>query len=282
MGVTVGATSSGAAWNRPRPGRRPGRARFSGLLYGATGLACLLALLEAVPRLGLVDRRFLPPASTILQALADEAAGRQFWMALADTLQAWALGLAVAGSAAVVLGVAIATVPVLRAATTSTIEFLRPIPSVALIPLAVLLYGTEIRSTLLLVVYASFWQVLIQVLYGVADVDPVARETARAYGLGRWAQIRYVTWPTALPYVLTGVRLAAAVALILAITAELVIGSPGLGREIAVAQDSGAVAPMYALVVVTGLIGVTINVAVRIVERRLLAWHQSVRGEVPV
>ena len=107
-------------------------------------------------------------------------------------------------------GVVIGVVPYLREATASTIEFLRPIPSVALIPLAVLLFGTELRSMLLLVVYASFWQVLIQVLYGVQDVDPVAEETARSYGLGTWARVRHVLWPTALPYVMTGVRLAAA------------------------------------------------------------------------
>jgi ABC-type nitrate/sulfonate/bicarbonate transport system permease component len=170
-------------------------------------------------------------------------------------------------------------VPVLRAVTASTVEFLRPIPSVALIPLAVLLYGTALQSTLLLVVYAAFWQVLVQVLYGVADVDPVADETARSYRLGPWARVRYVLWPTALPYVFTGVRLAAAVALVLAVTTELIIGSPGLGAEIGVAQSSNAVPTMYALIVVTGLLGVGINIAARLAERRLLAWHQSVRGE---
>ncbi len=72
------------------------------------------------------------------------------------------------------LGVVIGSVPLLRAVTASTIEFLRPIPSVALIPVAVLLYGTGMASTLLLVVYAAFWQVLVQVLAGVQDVDPVA------------------------------------------------------------------------------------------------------------
>ena len=87
------------------------------------------------------------------------------------------------------------------------------------------------RSALMLVVYASFWQVLLQVLYGVADVDPVADDTARSYGLGRAARGANVVWPTALPYVVTGVRLAAAVALILAITAELIIGAPGLGSD---------------------------------------------------
>jgi ABC-type nitrate/sulfonate/bicarbonate transport system permease component len=249
---------------------------------GAAGLAAFLALGEAVPRLGLVKEAYFPPTSRIADALGTELSDDTFWTALGDTLTGWALGLLIASTAGIVLGVAIAVVPYLREATASTIEFLRPIPSVALIPLAVLMYGTELRSVLLLVVYASFWQVLIQVLYGVQDVDPVAEETARSYGLGPWARVRHVLWPTALPYVMTGIRLAAAVALILAITAELVIGAPGLGARIAVAQNSQAVPEMYALIVVTGVLGLLINVGARTVERRALAWHQSVRGEVAV
>lgn len=249
---------------------------------GAAGLVGFLALGEAAPRLGVVKEAYFPPTSRIAGALVDEVADAAFWTALGDTLTGWALGLAIASCAGIVVGVLLSVVPYLRELTASTIEFLRPIPSVALIPLAVLLYGTELRSVLLLVVYASFWQVLIQTLYGVQDVDPVAEETARGYGLGTWARVRHVLWPTALPYVMTGVRLAAAVALILAITAELVIGAPGLGQQIAVAQTSQAVPEMYALVVVAGLLGLLINVGARTVERRALAWHQSVRGEVAV
>jgi ABC-type nitrate/sulfonate/bicarbonate transport system permease component len=258
--------------------RTIGRSAVLGLL----GLAGLLALVEVLPYTGLVSADFLPPTHRIATALAGELGDGEFWHALWDTLVAWAVGLTIAVGAGVVLGIVIGTVPGLRAITASTIEFLRPIPSVALIPLAVLMYGTELQSTLLLVVYASFWQVLIQVLYGVQDVDPVADETARSYGLGLWARIRYVLWPTALPYVMTGVRLAAAVALVLAITAELVIGAPGLGSRIAVAQASNAVPDMYALVAVTGLLGVAINLGARRVERWLLRWHQSMRGEVVV
>ncbi|KAA0940303.1 ABC transporter permease [Streptomyces apricus] len=256
--------------------------RGADALLGAAGLAGFLALGEVVPRLGLVDEDYFPPTGRIAGALAGELSDGAFWTALGDTLTGWAIGLALAVGAGIVAGVLISVTPYLREATASTIEFLRPIPSVALIPLAVLLYGTELRSVLLLVVYASFWQVLVQVLYGVRDVDPVAEETARSYGLGTWARVRHVLWPSALPYVMTGVRLAAAVALILAVTAELVIGAPGLGARIAVAQASQAVPEMYALVVVTGLLGLLINVGARTVERRALAWHQSVRGEVAV
>lgn len=256
--------------------------RGGNIALGAAGLAGFLALGEAVPRLGLVEEAYFPPTSRIAGALGGELADPAFWTALGDTLTGWAIGLAIAVGAGIAAGVLLCVVPHLRAATASTVEFLRPIPSVALIPLAVLLYGTELRSVLLLVVYASFWQVLIQVLYGVQDVDPVAEETARSYGLGTWARVRHVLWPTALPYVMTGVRLAAAVALILAITAELVIGAPGLGARIAVAQTSQAVPEMYALIVVTGMLGLLINVGARAVERWALAWHQSVRGEVAV
>ena len=245
-----------------------------------SGLAGLLLLVELLPRLGLVDDRYLPPASRILAALGDEASTGAFWAAVGDTLTAWALGLAIAVAAGVVTGVLIGAVPALRAWTASTVEFLRPIPSVALIPLAVLLYGTGLGSTLLLVVYAAFWQVLVQVLYGVADVDPVADETARSFRFSTWARVRHVLWPTALPYVFTGIRLAAAVALVLAVTAELVIGAPGLGSVIAVAQTSDATPTMYALIVVTGLLGVAINIGARLAERRFLSWHQSVRGDV--
>ena len=249
---------------------------------GAAGLAAFLALGEVVPRVGIVKEAYFPPTSRIASAFWDELKDGAFWSALGDTLTGWALGLAIAVGAGIVAGVLLSVIPYLREATASTIEFLRPIPSVALIPLAVLLYGTELRSVLLLVVYASFWQILIQVLYGVQDVDPVAEETARSYGLGTWARVRHVLWPSALPYVMTGVRLAAAVALILTITAELVIGAPGLGATIMVAQTSQAVPEMYALIVVTGLLGLLINVGARTVERRALAWHQSVRGEVAV
>jgi ABC-type nitrate/sulfonate/bicarbonate transport system permease component len=246
---------------------------------GVFGLVGLIALIEILPRVGLVDARFMPPFSEIIGALIGQAGTAEFWLALGATMRGWAVGLAIAVALGVALGILIGSNPVMRAATATTIEFLRPIPSVALIPLAVLLFGPDMRSTLLLVVYASFWQMLVQVLYGVHDVDPVARETARSYRFSRWTQIRTVTWPTALPYVMTGLRLAAAVALILEVTGELIIGSPGIGHSIGVAQSSGAVPVMYALVMVTGLIGVVVNLAARACERRVMRWHPSIRGE---
>ncbi|XVU29144.1 ABC transporter permease [Actinoplanes sp. CA-054009] len=258
----------------------PGRAPARPVILGLTGLAAAVALLELLPRAGIVDSRFLPPFSAMVRSLATQLTTGGFWTATGQTLRGWALGLAIAMAAGIAVGVVVGSVPLLRALTASTIEFLRPIPSVALIPLVVLIYGSEMPSALVLVVYASFWQVLVQVLYGVADVDPVVRDTARSYRFSRRAIVRTVIWPTAMPYVVTGFRLAASVALILEITAELIIGVPGLGRSIGVAQSSGAVAETYALVLVVGVIGVLVNVLARAVEKRALRWHTSVRREL--
>lgn len=269
----------------PRPraprhrGLRSGPSLRSRALLGALGLAGVAAVIEIIPRAGLVSPRYLPPFTAMVEALGREATAAAFWLALLDTIKGWALGLIIAVLAGVVLGVTIGSLRGVRAATASTIEFLRPIPSVALIPIAVLLYGAQFRSTLLLVVYASFWPILLQVIHGVADVDPVARDTALSYRFTLWTKIRYLLLPTGLPYIMTGLRLSAAVALILAITSELVIGAPGLGKEIGVAMASSAVPVMYALILVVGLFGVTVNVLFRALERRVLSWHTSVRLE---
>jgi ABC-type nitrate/sulfonate/bicarbonate transport system permease component len=249
------------------------------VLLGVTGIAGFLLTWQLIPTLGIVDPRFLPYATDTLARLVTEALDLEFWRNIGRTMTAWAIGLGIASLAAIVLGTIIGLIPILRRGTHSTVEFLRPIPSVALIPLAILLFGFQLPAALVIIVYASFWQVFVQVLYGVADVDTIARDTARSFGLSRREQIFSLVLPTALPYVMTGLRLGAAVALILAITAELTIGTPGIGREIVFAQGASDFTRVYALVIVTGLIGLVVNMGFRLIERRALSWHQSVRGE---
>ncbi|WP_258935199.1 ABC transporter permease [Nesterenkonia pannonica] len=261
--------------------RRPTSGRSWGSpVLGLTGILAFLAIWELFPRLGLADSRYLPPASEVLMTAAGNLADLGFWASVGVTMQAWAIGLFIATAVSTILGLVIGMSSFLRRYTHSTIEFLRPIPSVALIPLAVLLFGIGLDSALLLIVYACFWQVLIQVLYGVGDIDTVAMNTAQSYRFSYWQRIRDVVIPTMLPYLMTGLRLAAAVALILAITAGLVIGTPGLGSDIALSQQGGAITNMYALILATGALGVVINFGARLVERRVLSWHTSVRGEL--
>jgi ABC-type nitrate/sulfonate/bicarbonate transport system permease component len=246
---------------------------------GVAGLVGFLTVWQLIPTLGLIDSQYLPYVTDVAVRLVNELRDLAFWRRLGETMTAWAIGLAIASSAAVVLGTIVGLVPFLRRATHTTVEFLRPIPSVALIPLAVLMFGIRMQAALVIIVFASFWQVFVQVIYGVADVDAVARDTARSFGLTRREQLQHLVLPTALPYLMTGLRLAAAVALILAITAEMVIGNPGLGRMIELSRSAGDAVGLYALVVVTGLLGLVVNIVFRFIERRSLSWHQSIRGE---
>jgi ABC-type nitrate/sulfonate/bicarbonate transport system permease component len=244
------------------------------------GVAGVLALFELLTRTDVISSRHFPPPTEMFSALADQAGTADFWTAVGNTLQGWALGLAVAVAIAVPVGIVIGSSAVVYRALRAVIEFLRPIPSVALIPLAVLIWGSGLESKVFLAGFAATWPLLMQTLYGVQDVDPVATETARSFGLSRPQRLVYVTLPSAVPYIATGVRISAAVALILAITAELVIGAPGLGAQINVARQSDNPDVMYALIAVTGLLGWGVNVLFTRLERRVLHWHPSQRMEV--
>lgn len=249
-----------------------------GRLGGSLGIIVLAALWEFAPRLGLINSGFFPPLSAVLTKLAELCTTAEFWGYCLSTARTWLLGLVIASVGGVAAGLFIGLTPGARKYTHSMIEFLRPIPSVALIPGVILLFGSRYQSGVVLITYAAFWQVLLQMLYGLNDIDTVARDTARSFRFTRFGFIRHVAWPTLLPYLFTGMRLAAAMALVLAVTAEMVIGSHGLGRGIVVAQSSNATAEAYALVLIAGLMGVAINVMARMLEVRILKWHPSVRG----
>lgn len=269
--------ASAAPRRRSRAARRARLVRKVAL--GAAGILGFLVTWQLIPTLGILDPRFFPTATDTLARLALDVRDLEFWRNVGRTMSAWGIGLVIATLLAVLLGTIVGLVPFLRRSTHTTVEFLRPIPSVALIPLAILLFGIQIQAALVIIVFASFWQVFVQVLYGVADIDAVARDTARSFGLPRATRVRYLVLPTALPYLMTGVRLAATVALILAVTAEMTINNPGLGLAIVFAQSAGDYVQVYALVIVTGILGLIVNVVFRLVERRALSWHQSVRGE---
>lgn len=249
------------------------------IVLGTLGIVGFLAVWQLLSVLRILNPEQLPSAADTFAELQTLLVDMEFWRNIGRTMTAWALGLLLATLVGTALGALIGMIPFLRRATHTMVEFLRPIPSVALIPLAILIYGLQMPAALIIIVYASFWQVFVQVLYGVADVDTVARDTARSFGLPKSTQLRELVLPTALPYLITGLRLAAAVALILAVTAEMTIGNPGLGRQLTVASGIGNITTVYAIVIVTGLLGLIINIGFRAIERRALSWHQSVRGD---
>jgi ABC-type nitrate/sulfonate/bicarbonate transport system permease component len=243
------------------------------------GVAAVLAVSELVARTGAIAS--LPPATLVVARLWAEVREPAFWAAVGDTLQGWAVGLAVAIVVAIPLGLAIGLNELLFRATRPVIEFLRPVPSVALLPVAILLYGIGLPSKVFLAAIGAFWQLLILSVYGARDLDPVHREVARSYRIGRLRRFAWVTLPGAVRYLATGLRIASTVALLLSVTAELLIGAPGLGREMNLARQGGAVDLTYALIVAAGLLGWGLNLVFVRFERSVLRWHPSQREARP-
>jgi ABC-type nitrate/sulfonate/bicarbonate transport system permease component len=246
-------------------------------LAPALSISGALALWELLTRTDVLPERHVPTMTDTVARLWDLLGTSEFWTAVGNTLQGWALGLGIAAALAIPIGIVLGSSHLLYRSVRFVIEFLRPIPSVALIPLAVLIYGTGLESKVFLAAFASFWPLLVQTLYGVRDVDPVATDTARSFGLGAAERLWRIKLPSALPYIATGIRISSSVALILTVTGELVIGSPGLGRAINVARSGGAIELMYALIIATGILGWLLNILAAQAERRVLHWHPSYR-----
>jgi ABC-type nitrate/sulfonate/bicarbonate transport system permease component len=238
-----------------------------------------LALLEVLARLDVLPRRQFPPVSVWLLVLLQQLPAPAFWSDVLLTLEGWAIGLALASLIAVPSGILIGSSRRGYRMLRLPIEFLRPIPSVALIPLAVLVFGTRLPNKLFLVTFACIWPLLFQAIYGVQDVDPVAVDTARGFGFGRLGRLVLIVLPSSAPYIATGLRLASSVALILAVTSELVVGVPGLGRTINVAASGGDFPLMYALIAVAGLLGLSMNALFSRLEGWALRWHTAQRSE---
>ena len=270
-----------AAWNNARvPDLTLGETARVRLVRGFVGVAALGLVLEAITRAELVNPRYLPPASTVLVTTGRILFDGEFLAGVVGTLQAWALGLTIASLLAVPLGLVLGSSRRSWLAATTAIEFLRPIPSVALIPLVILLRGRGLEMKTIVVVYASFWPILFNTIYGMRDVDPVARDTARIFGLRRLDVLLRVSLRSASPFIFTGIRISAAIALIVAISTELIAGgSPGIGTWMLTRSQTDIDREwVYAGTVFAGLLGLLINAVFVLVEQRLFFWHQRVRG----
>jgi ABC-type nitrate/sulfonate/bicarbonate transport system permease component len=244
-------------------------------------IAAALAVWELVVRTGVISEQDLPTMTATVRELWSMMETRSFWAAFGETVRGWALGLGIATVLAVPIGIFLGTSDFAANAFRVPIEFLRPIPSAALIPLLFLTIGTNLKSEVFLATFGAFWPLLVQTMYGVRDVDPLAVDTARSFGVGRFERLYRITLPSSVPYIATGLRISSAVALILAFTAELFMGTGGLGRLMNVADSFGLYEQVYALALATGFLGIAIHFAFAGLERWALRWHPSQRGDRP-
>ncbi|TWP52318.1 ABC transporter permease [Lentzea tibetensis] len=241
---------------------------------GLLGIAGFLVVWELFGRSPLVPDDALPPPSVVVGELFTQLSDQMFIRHVIATVLALLIAVVVAVVIAVPSGLVLGSVPAVRHATRAVIEFLRPIPSVALIPLALVMLGFGPETKITLAVYAALWPILFNTIYALDELDPVMVDTARAFGCGRIRVLLQVALPSALPFVLTGIRLAATTALVVLVSVELMSGSEiGIGYFIMEARSgAGRMDQVLVGTVVAGAIGVLVNGGLERARRRWVAW----------
>jgi len=254
-------------------------ARSNGWLGSVAVLAALVALWWGASNAGLVSRVFLPTPQATWASLAEglnftgQGDGQLLDYTQATVgrmLQGWLL----ASLFGVLLGAAIGVSPAVRAWLQPTLEFIRPLPASALLPLAISMFGLNPRMVLFVVAFGAMWPVLLATVHGFAAVEPRLSEVSRCLQMPRAAFVWKVGLPNALPDILAGMRLALTISLIVAVVGEMIASQSGLGQAILLAARSFRASELFAGIVLLGLIGFASNALLALAERRLLRWQR--------
>jgi ABC-type nitrate/sulfonate/bicarbonate transport system permease component len=236
--------------------------------------ACLLAW-EAWAHWRADLAAYFPPASTVLATLARIVASGELTGHIVATMRRFAEGYALAGVLAVGAGLCLGLTRWLYNAFEPLIELLRPMPSPATIPIAILFLGIGDEMKVAVTVYACSWPILLNTIDGVRSVDRVLFATAATFRLSPWDRFWKVVLPAAAPQIVTGLRVSLAIALILVTTSEMVVSNDGLGYYVLEMQRTFQMPEMYAAVVALGLIGYALNRLFLAVDAWIMAWHKG-------
>jgi ABC-type nitrate/sulfonate/bicarbonate transport system permease component len=221
-----------------------------------------------------VSRAFLPTPEATLQQLAAGLVGGELAAQTAATVGRMLAGWGLASLLGVALGALIGSSATARAWLQPMLEFIRPLPASAVLPLAVALFGLSSGMVLAVVAFGAMWPVLLATLHGFASVHERLREVAAALQLSRTAFAFKLGLPQALPDSLAGLRLSMTVSLIVSVVGEMIASQPGLGQAILLAARSFQASELYAGVLLLGAIGFASNAALAAAESRLLRWQR--------
>lgn len=236
---------------------------------------------QALKSLGLLDYEYLPSPRELLAALVDLVRTGELVDDIAHTLGVAVLAAAVSMAIGAGLGLAIGLLPAARRYAMASVDFLRTIPAVALVPVAVLSFGPVLSAEIALATYAALWPIVLHTAGGVAAVHPRQYDVARMLRLGPVATVRKIVIPAAVPAWLVGARMAVIIALLVAIVAEMIMSSQGLGGGLTESMHALAPARMWAYAVVCGILGVLLNAGLRRAVRLALPGAAQSLGDQP-
>ena len=245
---------------------------------GAGFLLLLLVLWELSVRLRLIESLTWPPFSEILATWVRMLGNGELLGPLAPSLARMFTGYVIATIAGIMMGLLIGYYRFAYNLFEPLIELIRPIPSPAYIPIAILFLGIGDQMKIFVISLAAFFPILLNTYGGVRAIDSVQVETGLTFGLSRARIVRQIILPSALPYISTGMRISLGIALILMVISEMVAGSSGIGYFVLDAQRAFLVKEMYGGIITLALLGYLLNRLFLLVERRLMAWHFQSSG----
>lgn len=276
--ATPSARAPSGRQSRPGGASAPLRRLAGGRASGFALIAALLGLWQVSAEHWVRSENW-PPLAAIARAFLDGVRSGELAEVFGSSLYRLAIGYGIGAAAAILVGLLMATVRIVHRALEPLVELLRPIPVPAIVPPLILLLGLDDKLKIFIVAFSTFFPVLVNTVQGVRAIDPVPLAVARTFRHSRLRTLLRVALPASLPYVMAGLRISLALALIVTVVAEMIAGSAGIGYHIVTMQYAMRAADMYAAIFVLAAIGYLLNRAFLLAERRLLHWYRTDKTE---
>jgi ABC-type nitrate/sulfonate/bicarbonate transport system permease component len=248
------------------------------VILGLIFPTALLIAWEILVRAEVLSEDVFSRISRIVPAMLAGFADGSILLRTYETMGGALFGWAIAAAIGIPLGLVLGLVRPLERLTLVTIEALRPVPSAALIPIVLLIFGFSLQLDAAVSAFACLWPVLIVTTGAVRGIEPRLLEVGRALGYGALARIWHFALPAALPGIAVGLRVAFGIAIVVTVTVEIAANPRGLGYAMITAQQSLRAEVMYAYLFWIGIVGWVINVAMVRAERHWLRWYWAARS----
>jgi sulfonate transport system permease protein len=235
----------------------------------------IIVIWQLGAQFGLISPTVLPAPTDVFAAFVRLLANGQLVENVSVSFRRAVSGLLVGGSLAFVLGLANGLSRLSEKLTDTTVQMVRNIPNLALIPLVILWFGIDEEAKLFLTALGVFFPIYINTFHGVRTVDPQLVEMGRSYGMSGWDLFRRVILPGALPSIFVGVRYALGIMWLTLIVAETIAASSGIGYMAMNAREFMLVDVVVLAIIIYALLGKCADLAVRMLERACLGWHPA-------
>jgi len=245
-----------------------------GLLGARLAVGVLLIAVWAIAaHLRLLPPEILPAPLDVLIAIFHLAVDPAFWLSFVVTLRAALISLGLAILIGVPVGLVLGMLPPVERTTRFLMDLARSFPVIALLPVMILLLGVTTEMEITVIVLGVVWPILVQTTYGSRRIDPVIRDTTKSYRISVLLRFFKVVLPAASPFVMTGIRVASSVSILIAIAVEILGRTQGMGFNLANAQIDGASDIAIAYVFYAGALGVSLNALLELVEEKVIVWN---------